>query len=113
MRRLGFYAFFGRKSVTLGLFAIGLVLGTDPVLAQNTGTIVGRVLSETEQPLVGVPVFLVGTSLGTLSGANGRYSLVNVPAGNYRLRVERIGTRTVEVAVTVQAGQSLTQDFTL
>jgi TonB-dependent SusC/RagA subfamily outer membrane receptor len=113
MRRLGFLALTGRKSATLALVVTSLLAGTQPVLAQDTGTILGRVVSETNQPLIGVPVFLVGTSLGTLSGANGRYSLVNVPAGNYRLRVERIGTRTIEVAITVQAGQSLTQDFTL
>jgi hypothetical protein len=81
--------------------------------AQNTGTITGRTLDAVGQPMVGVQVYLVGRGLGTLSGANGRYAIVNVPAGNYRMRAERIGTRTVEADVVVPAGQSVTQDFTL
>ena len=105
------------KSVTLALLAIVLALGSRPALAQNpaqnTGTIGGRVVDQAGQPVVNAQVFLVGTSLGTLTGANGRFTLVNVPANTYRLRVERIGTRPAEVSVTVQAGQTLTQDFTL
>src|SRR5262249_2499404 len=49
----------------------------------------------------------------TLSGTGGRYAIVNVPAGSYRIRAERIGTRPVEVSIVVAAGQSVTQDFTL
>ena len=79
----------------------------------QTGTISGRVISESEQPLVGAQIRLVGTGLGTLSGEGGRYTIVNVPAAEYRIRAQMIGHRLVEVPVRVDAGQTLTQDFTL
>jgi TonB-dependent starch-binding outer membrane protein SusC len=79
----------------------------------QTGTISGRVIGESEQPIVGAQVRLVGTGLGTLTGEGGRYSIVNVPAAEYRIRVQMIGHRPVEVPVRVAAGQTLTQDFTM
>jgi len=94
-----------------GLLALAVLFTPVPLHGQNTGTISGRVLTEAQQPVVGAQVHLVGTGLGTLSNADGRYTIVNVPAGTYRLRSERIGSRAVEVAITLQAGQMLTQNF--
>src|SRR5437867_148145 len=79
----------------------------------QTGTISGRVIGEVNEPLVGAQVRVVGTGLGTLTGENGRYSIVNVPAASYRLRAQMIGHRPVEVGVTVTAGRTTTYDFTL
>ena len=97
--------------------ALFVVLGglavSQAATAQNTGSITGRVTSSTGQTLASAQVYLVGTGLGTLTGANGRYNIVNVPAGTYRLRAELIGNRTVEEAITVQASQATTQDFVL
>jgi TonB-dependent SusC/RagA subfamily outer membrane receptor len=112
MQRLTFPAFARRMSFMLVACTIALAIAA-PALAQNTGTISGRVVGEGGLPVLNAPVFLVGTSLGTLSGAEGRFNLVNVPVGTHRLRVERIGMRPIEVSVTVTAGQTLTQDFTL
>src|SRR5439155_17082406 len=44
---------------------------------------------------------------------NGRYTIVNVPVAQYRLRAQMIGHRPVEVAGAVGAGQTVTQDFML
>src|SRR5262249_8906734 len=46
-------------------------------------------------------------------GEGGRYTIVNVPAAEYRIRAQMIGHRLVEVPVRLDAGQTLTQDFTL
>src|SRR5437762_3111059 len=91
-----------------------LLLGATALPAQTqTGTIAGRVAASNEQPLLGAQIHLVGTGLGTRTGEGGRYTIVNVPAGQYRLRAQMLGHRPVEQAITVTAGATTTQDFTM
>ncbi len=86
-----------------------------PAAAQaQDGTITGVVTDAAGQrPIASVQVHLVGTSLGTLSRDNGRYIILNVPAGDYTLRAERIGYGSVEMQLTVAAGGTVEQDLTL
>lgn len=77
------------------------------------GTITGRVSGQNGQPIIGAQVFVVGAALGTRTGENGRYTIVNVPAGQHRLRAQMLGHRPMESAVTVVTGQTLTHDFTM
>jgi len=79
----------------------------------QTGTISGTVTGEIGQPIGGAQVALVGTGLGTLTNPNGKYTIVNVPAKEYRLRAQMIGHRPIENPVTVTAGSTVTQDFVL
>lgn len=96
------------------LLGAALLAGASPGNAQTTGTINGRVVSaETDQPMPSTQVFLVGTALGTLTGANGQFVIPNITPGTYRLRAERIGSRAVEQEVTVAAGQTQTINFQL
>ena len=81
--------------------------------AQATATITGRVIAESGQPLGAAQVRLVNTTLGTLTADNGRYTLANLPVAQYRIRAQMLGHRPVEVSVTLTAGQTVTQDFTL
>jgi TonB-linked SusC/RagA family outer membrane protein len=87
-------------------------LAVAPVGAQ-TGTISGRVATEAGTPVDGAQVYLVGTAIGTRTAANGRYTIVNVPPAQYRVRAQMIGFRPVEQPVTVAAGQTATLDYTL
>src|SRR5918999_1281920 len=91
-----------------------VVSATGSLTAQtSTGTVSGRVVADNSQPLVGAQVSLRGTGLGTRTGDNGRYTLVNVPAGQYRLRAQMLGHRPVEDTLTVVAGQTVTRDVTM
>jgi TonB-dependent starch-binding outer membrane protein SusC len=78
-----------------------------------TGTVSGRVIADNNQPLVGAQVSLRGTGLGTRTGDNGRYTIVNIPVGQYRLRTQMLGHRPVEDSITVVAGQTVTRDVTM
>src|SRR5512132_1085344 len=92
----------------------GLLVSGVPVAAQTqTGTVSGTVNGGLGEPLAGVQVSLVGTGLGSLTNANGHYTILNVPPAQYRLRSQMIGRRPVEQAITVVAGQTVTQDFVL
>jgi TonB-linked SusC/RagA family outer membrane protein len=58
-------------------------------------------------------VFVPGTQFGTLSNAEGRFLLINVPAGEITIRVELIGYGSGQMAVTVTAAQAAVVDFQL
>jgi TonB-dependent SusC/RagA subfamily outer membrane receptor len=99
----------------LGLFlALVLALGVAPAGAQETGRVTGEVVDAgTGEPLQGAQVLVEGTQLGTLTGADGRYSIRGVPAGQRTVAVQLIGYGRSSQAVTVEAGQSATADFEL
>ncbi|MDH3223196.1 MAG: TonB-dependent receptor [Gemmatimonadota bacterium] len=101
----------GRGAAALA-FAAALAV---PVgLSAQNGTVTGQVTDGTSQrPLGSVQVYLVDTGLGTLSRDNGRFIILNVPAGTYTLRAERIGYAASESEITVSAGGTVQQDFTL
>ncbi len=78
----------------------------DRVSAQETGVIVGQVLGEADEPLGGTQITVVGTELGGLTNAEGRFVLTNVPAGAREVQAIRIGYRVATEGVTVLAGET-------
>lgn len=70
------------------------------------GTISGNIESETSAPLVGINVGLEGTTLGSPTDAEGRFSITNVPAGTYTLVASGIGYSASKQNITVQAGKT-------
>ena len=81
--------------------------------APQTGTINGRVVDERGAGISGAQVFLVRPAIGSQTGADGNYSLRRVPAGTHTVGVRMLGFRPDSASVTVQAGGTATQDFTL
>lgn len=81
--------------------------------AQDTGgRIIGTVTDLSGEPLSAVQIYIEGTSIGGLSQENGRFLLLNVPAGNYTVAAQRIGFATVrETNVVVTAGQDVTLEM--
>jgi TonB-dependent SusC/RagA subfamily outer membrane receptor len=87
-------------------------VATTSAAAQETGTITGTVTEAgTGRPLAGAQVSISGTTLGTLTGANGRYLLIRVPEGQRTVRVQMIGYSPGEQTVNVTAGESATANF--
>ncbi len=83
-----------------------------PVVAQQTGTVAGRVLeAEGRAPLPGANVTLRGTALGAATDAEGRFAIGEVPAGAYVLEASAVGYETARRDVRVTAGEAL--DVTL
>src|SRR6266513_1067194 len=98
--------------------AVLAVLALSPVhalLAQETGRVAGTVTAQqTGAPLAGASVTLAGGSLGAVTGSDGRYLVVGVPPGTYRVRARLIGYGTVEdTGVVVTAAETATVDFQL
>ena len=61
-------------------FAVMMVLGAALAFAQNTITVSGTVLDELGQPMIGVGVVQQGTTNGTVTDVDGKYT-VTVPRG--------------------------------
>ena len=84
------------------------------VAAQGTGTITGQVVDAANgSPLVGVQMVVQGTNIGTLTNANGRYLITNVPLGPQTVRAVTIGYGQVSQDVTVTMGETAVADFQL
>ena len=63
--------------------------------AGTTGKLTGVVRDAKQQPLAGVNIALVGVPLGAISDLEGRYTILNVPAGTYSIKASLIGQRTL------------------
>ena len=84
--------------------------------AQNpvppTGTITGRVIdATTQQPVADVSVVVEGTRRGAVSGADGTFTIVGVPAGSQTVRARRIGFSAPVQIVVVPTNGSVTVVF--
>lgn len=81
--------------------------------AQEAGTIAGTVTSDAGAPVQGASVAVAGTGRGTVTGADGRYTVTGVPAGQQLLRVTKIGFNEATQSVAVMAGQTATANVRL
>jgi TonB-linked SusC/RagA family outer membrane protein len=81
-----------------------LLFGTVPLAAQGR-TVRGVVTdSASRTPIVGANIQVRGTSIGTTTGTDGRFTLANVPAGDAVVIVRRFGYRFRNV--TIPSGTS-------
>jgi outer membrane receptor for ferrienterochelin and colicins len=93
---------------------VAVLLGLLAAPSLSAQQITGRVLDQgNNQPLAAVQVFIAGSGIGALSQQNGRFLLLNVPAGTHSVTAERIGYRAVTQQVVVTAGETAVLDFRL
>jgi len=102
-----------RAAMSVAAAGAAVALLVAPATAQQTGTIAGRVLSQTGQPLQEVVVTVQGSELSGLTNSEGRYLILGVPAGEYTLNATYIGYGQGSQTATVAAGGSAVVDFTL
>lgn len=94
--------------------ATALLFATAQPPADSLATVRGRVTdAATAAPIAEVAVTVMGTRLGTITDAEGRYVLPRVPAGSLAVSAARIGYATRTERLTLQGGESRTLDFTL
>ncbi len=81
---------------------------------EGTGRITGMVRDEQGQPLVGVNIVIVGTTLGAVSDRLGRYEVPRVPPGSYQMVATMVGYKpSTKTEVLVRAGLVQEVNFTL
>ena len=93
------------------LLAFALPLG-----AQQMGTVTGTVTAE-GAGVAGARVVLshteTGAEYGGLTTADGRYAVLNVPAGTYNLVINMIGFSADDEEVSVMSGETTTHDVAM
>ncbi len=112
MRTVSSYPLIGRLAGIAASAAALLAFTAAPALAQ--GTISGQVVDAGNlSPLQGVQVFVPGTDVGTLTDAQGGYTLEGVPAGQAQVRARLIGYQQTTRTVQVTSGETTELDFQL
>ena len=81
----------------------------------QTGKIIGNIKdSETNEPLVGVSVMVVGKGIGADTDQDGRYSIIYVPIGKHDIKTSIIGYASVKVTgLLISSGRTTEQNFLL
>jgi outer membrane receptor protein involved in Fe transport len=82
-----------RRALVAGILA--LVCLANVVVAGTSGKLSGRITDKKKQPLAGVNIAVVGLRLGAATDADGRFLVLNIPAGKIAVRVNLIGYRAV------------------
>jgi iron complex outermembrane recepter protein len=95
------------------LTVIFFLFVTYVAVAQNNGRIEGRIVSERNEPLLGISVALQGTAFGTTTDEEGKYVIKAIAPGNYTLVATGVGYTTIKHEVKVEAGSTITEYFLL
>jgi len=96
-----------------GAAALAFALLAGPLSAQ-TGTISGVLTNgETGEPLSNVQISLEGTGMGTLTNNQGRFLILNAPAGEREVVAQLIGFREERRTVSLGSGESALADMSM
>jgi outer membrane receptor protein involved in Fe transport len=102
-----------RGAVITSISFVLLCLASSAAFAQ-TGTVTGTVTTEDGKPLPYANVMIVGTTLGAMSLADGKFNITGVPIGTYTVKAMMMGYTAVEKpGVIVNAGSTTTASFKL
>lgn len=96
-----------RLFATVGMMVLIIMLTFSQVFAQGGKTIKGKVVDNTNMSLPGVSVSVKGTTSGTITSADGTYSL-SVPATGKTLVFSFVGMKTSEVEIGSQTTINVT-----
>lgn len=87
---------------TLSFLAVLLLFVVSTTAAPARLTISGTVVDEASgAPLAGANIIIEGTSLGTKSAGDGRFTLPPLPPGNYQVTISFIGYSSKTIPVTL------------
>ncbi|WP_318344867.1 TonB-dependent receptor [Flagellimonas baculiformis] len=86
-------------------FYISMLLALTPLFICAQNTLTGRITdSETNSPLEQVSVYFPQLEKGTVTDANGDFTLKGLPEGSYKLVIAYLGYETYSISYQVSAG---------
>lgn len=80
-------------------------------LAQTAS--ISGLISTDGKPMIGVHVSIPSLNAGVRTSQNGNYSITDLEAGTYTLKVSYIGFITIEESIELKEGQKLVKNFTM
>jgi TonB-dependent receptor len=96
------------------LVVCGLTFLAPSAIAQNTGAIVGTVLDEQGNPLVGAEVSIAEVNLVTSTDAQGRFRLQGIPVGPQKVLVLYLSAAAGDAReIVIEAGKTTDLQFSL
>lgn len=103
------------RRVLVAVLAVFTIALAAEAQAPTTGRIVGRVIDASNgSGLAAAGIQVVGTTIGTQSGVDGRFTIVGVPAGTVTITVRRIGYAPKTITgIFLEAGKTVEQDVSL
>jgi outer membrane receptor protein involved in Fe transport len=103
-----------RRAAGVAAYSLLLAVAAQMASAGTTGRLSGHIVDAAKQPLIGVNIAIPAARLGALSNEDGSYSVLNVPAGTYDVRIALLGYQpVVNTGVVVSADNTTTLDVTL
>ncbi len=104
---------FRSPSTLVLLLLLGLLPGV--ALAQNSGTLAGRVTdAQTGETLPGANVVIEGTTLGAATNIDGEFRIIGVPVGTYDITASFSGFQNVTLeGVDINSGSTREINFDL
>lgn len=102
------------KNIFKKIFLIGLLIPCLQLYASGDLTIEGFVTNaNTGDPLPGANVIIVGSSLGSSTDLDGKYTIIGLSPGSYVFSVTYIGYKTTEKTVAITSGEKQWVNFSL
>ncbi len=99
------------------LFIFLILLIAQPTFSQSkktqTGKIKGTITDIKNEPLLGVNVILLGTSLGAATNQEGKYVIKNIPTGEYKIKASFVGYNPEIKKIKIYAGKTVEVNFQL
>ena len=85
------------------------------IFGQSGGKVIGFVYDKaTGDPIPGVNVVLVGTSMGAATDLNGEYFILNIPPGTYDIQVSIVGYKSlIAQGLSISSNHTTEQNFSL
>ncbi len=87
------------------LLLLGLLASPMASYAGIYGTLKGKVVDEENNPVIGASVRIEGTSRGAVVKNDGRFTVVNVPTGTFKVKVSSIGFASYETSIRISADE--------
>ena len=94
----------------LAALCLAGLVGSVPALAQETGSITGRVSDLGGAPYVGAEVTVTDLGLKTMTDEQGRYRILGVAAGSHPVEVIYLSAATATETAEVKSGETLDLD---
>ena len=91
------------------LLCIALLGTVSPAFAQEGKKITGHVVDDTNEPLIGASILVVGTSTGVITDLDGNFNII-VPSGATALQISYVGYETVTVNVKMKSDAQMLSD---
>ena len=95
------------------LVAAFALFGAHGAVAQQTGTIAGRVTGPDGNPVASAILTVVGTSASTSTSASGDYRIANAPIARQRVAIRYLGFRSDTLSVAVSGDRTARLDITM